>query len=56
MSSPGLNRAESFLTDLSGELLSTDKWLDYRRQVDNKVQFPVDYPQQVGNIDNTYIN
>ena len=40
---------ESFQTAGSEAQLSTARWLDYRNKVARKVQFPVNYQQQVGN-------
>ena len=43
--SPGLNLVESFQTDTSGPVLSTDKWLEYRDQVaPDTTTFPVRWP------------
>merc|ERR1712062_938457 len=43
--SPGLNLVESFQTDTSGPVLSTDKWLEYRDQVaPATTTFPVRWP------------
>merc|ERR1711953_171879 len=43
--SPGLNLVESFQTDTSGSVLSTDKWLEYRDQVaPDTTTFPVRWP------------
>ena len=44
---PGLNPEESFQTDRTGERMSAAKWLDYREQVAPKVQFPIQFPDQV---------
>ena len=43
--SPGLNLVESFQTETSGPVLSTDKWLEYRDQVaPSTTTFPVRWP------------
>ena len=56
--SPGLNLVESFQTDTSGPVLSTDKWLEYRDQVaPSTTTFPVRWPSasQVTTGDYNYV-
>ena len=48
---------ESFKTDQSGPVLSTDKWLEYRQQVAPTTTFPVRWPAQgddIITVDNVY--